>query len=161
MTSLQEKKLKFPTGQLVGGINERYIRYADTNKPAIAEAIIAQNKMLLFMTHPWTVTLNETLKDLVQTGIWWRRNLAVYVRSHRFRMASAHFSTEILVCLGEQDPDIRSDVALRCADVAEEIQCVRYVRGRVFPLYMVRGVHVPFMVRTRRVCERVYLYENR
>ena len=55
----------------------------------------------------------------------------------------------------------QDDVALRCVNVSNMIRCVRYVRGRVFPLYMVRGVHVPFMVRTRRVCERVYLYENR
>lgn len=52
MISLQEKAPKSPTGQLVGGINERYARYADTNNRAITLAIVAQNKMFLFIVHP-------------------------------------------------------------------------------------------------------------
>ena len=37
---------------------------------------------------------------------------------------------------------------------------VAYVRRRVFPLYIVWGGIVPFMVRTRRLRERAYLKEE-
>jgi hypothetical protein len=41
--------LNSPTGQLVGGMSERYVRYADINNPTTAEAIIAQKRTPLFI----------------------------------------------------------------------------------------------------------------
>jgi hypothetical protein len=41
--------LNSPTGQLVGGMSERYVRYADISKPTSAEAVITHKRAPLFI----------------------------------------------------------------------------------------------------------------
>ena len=69
MTSLHERNPKLPMGQLVGGNNERYVRYAETNKPVMAKAIMIQNKAASIHWHSRSVILCEELKCVVQTEI--------------------------------------------------------------------------------------------
>jgi len=38
--------------QLVGGVNERYVRYAETNSPTAAKPNILQRETFLFIAHP-------------------------------------------------------------------------------------------------------------
>jgi len=41
--------LNSPIGQLVGGKSDRYVKYADTNNPTKADAIIAHKRLVLFI----------------------------------------------------------------------------------------------------------------
>lgn len=86
MTSLHEKTLKLPRGQLVGGIDERYVKYADTNRPTVAKAIIAQEKTFLFIARQGSIILSKQLKGVVQMGMEVAWGTELLNRSHRRRI---------------------------------------------------------------------------
>jgi len=52
MTLSHEKMPNSPTMQLVGGMNEMYVKYADVNSPTAAKPAIIAKSVVLLIVHP-------------------------------------------------------------------------------------------------------------